>query len=108
MALSRARVELDRFSGFVSTHSQDCVIERETKCQQLKECISSAEQRKNSHSCSSPFAVAPISSILTRTGLFIESLVNSETLSVTVAEKRRVCRDLGAAVMISSSSARKP
>lgn len=65
-------------------------------------------ERANAHSWMRPEAVAPISSILTRTGLFIDKRESSETDSVTVALKRRVWRERGAAEMISSSSARKP
>jgi hypothetical protein len=66
------------------------------------------KEEVNAHSCSKPFAAAPISSILTLVGLLILSLESAEIDSVTVAEKRSVWRERGAAVIISSSSSRKP
>ena len=45
MALSRARVELDGFSGFVPTHSQDCVIESEVLAAERMHLFNGGERK---------------------------------------------------------------
>lgn len=72
------------------------------------QCNSQSGKSECSHSWTRPEAVAPISSILTRTGWFIDRRESCETDSVTVALNSSVWRERGAAWMISSSSARNP